>query len=88
MYNLADVYYVANLLNISFDNFTPEELLIGINIEVEHGLINKKTNVTNNDLVTTTKIALAHLNEYPNYYNPDYGLVVFEKFLTEKLKKL
>ena len=45
-----------------------------------------KTNVTNNDLIMTAKIALAHLNEFPNYYNKDYGLPALEKTLQEKLK--
>ena len=85
MYNIKDVYYIADILDIKFDKFTPQELLEGINIELEHGLINPKTNVTNNNLLTTAKIALAHLNEFPNYYNPNYGLKVFEQFLKEKL---
>ena len=55
-------------------------------IEMEHGLINPVTNVTNDDLLKTAKIALAHLNEYPNYYNKDYGLLVYEEFLKNKLK--
>lgn len=87
MYNLKDVYYVASLLNINFDKFTPEEFLEGINIELEHGKINPQTNVTNDDLLMTSKIALAHLNEFPNYYNPNYGLKIFEEFLKSKLKK-
>lgn len=85
MFDLSDVYYVADVLNIKFDKFSPEELLNGMNIELEHGLINPKTNVTDDDLVMTTKIALAHLNEFPNYYNEEYGLKVFEKFLQTKL---
>ena len=85
MFDLSDVYYVATLLNIRFDKFSPEELLSGMNIELEHGLISPKTNVTDDDLVMTTKIALAHLNEFPNYYNEEYGLKVFEKFLQTKL---
>ena len=85
MFNINDVYYVSNILNINFDKFTPEELLTGINIELEHGKINPITNVTNNDLITTTKIALAHLNEFPNYYHPEYGLKVFEEYLKSKL---
>ena len=87
MYNLKDVYYVASLLNINFDKFTPEEFLEGINIELEHGKINPQMNVTNDDLLMTSKIALAHLNEFPNYYNPNYGLKIFEEFLKSKLKK-
>lgn len=85
MYTLNDVNHVASILNIKFDKFTKEELLEGINIEIEHGKVNEKTNVTNDNLILTTKIALAHLNEFPNYYNKDYGLKVFEEFLKSKL---
>lgn len=85
MFNLQDAIYAAKQLGITFDQFTPEEFLDGINIELEHGTINCMTNVTDNDLLTTAKIALAHLNEFPNYYNKQYGLKAFEKFLQTKL---
>lgn len=85
MYNLNDAIYVANMLNIRFNKFTPEDLLRGINIESEHGIINPKTNVTDNNIVKTAKIALAHLNEYPNYYNKEYGLPKFEEYLKQKM---
>lgn len=85
MYNLKDALYAASVLNIHFNNFTPEEFLDGINIELEHGTIDSTTNVTNDDLIATAKIALAHLNEFPNYYNKEYGLRQFEKFLQTKL---
>ncbi len=87
MYNLQDAIYAAKQLNITFNKFTLKEFLEGINIELEHGTINPKTNVTNNNLITTAKIALAHLNELPNYYNKTYGLKQFEKFLKTKLNK-
>ena len=85
MYNLNDALYATHVLGIKFDKFSQEEFLEGLNIEAEHGLINPITNVTNDDLVMTAKIALAHLNEFPNYYNKDYGLKVFENFLKKKL---
>ena len=44
-----------------------------------------KKNITNDNLITTAKIALAHLNEFPNYYNKEYGLLSFEEFLKSKL---
>lgn len=87
MYNIKDVEKVSKELNILFDKFTPEDFLEGIRIELEHGSVNPKTNVTNNDLIMTAKIALAHLNEFPNYYNKEYGLAMFEKFLQSKLTK-
>lgn len=85
MFNIKDAQYAANILNVNFDRFSIEDFLEGINIELEHGLINPYTNVTNNDLIVTAMIALAHLNEFPNYYNKEYGLKKYEEFLKTKL---
>ena len=87
MFNLNDIVEISNKLNIKFNDFSIKDLLTGANIELEHGTINPKTNITNNDLEMTTKIALAHLYEYPNYYNKEYGLPKFEKELKEKLSQ-
>ena len=87
MFNIKDALYAGEVLNIPFDKFTIEDLLTGMNIELEHGLTNSKTNVTDNDIIKTAKIALAHLNEYPNYYNNDYGLPMFENFLKQKMNE-
>jgi predicted phosphoribosyltransferase len=87
MFNINDAVEIANKLNIKLDKFSIKDLLTGINIELEHGKINPKTNITNDDLEMTTKIALAHLNEYPNYYNEEYGIPFFEKTLKEKLSQ-
>jgi hypothetical protein len=87
MFNINDVVKISNKLNLKFDKYSIKDLLTGINIELEHGKINPETNITNNDLEMTTKIALAHLNEYPNYYNEEYGLPYFEKILKEKLSQ-
>lgn len=48
--------------------FTPAEFRAGINVELEHGLHDERTNVTDDDPHTTAKIALAHLHEFPDYY--------------------
>lgn len=37
-------------------------------VELEHGSVDPRTNVTNNDLLMTAKIALAHIIEIPDYY--------------------
>lgn len=87
MYSLNDALYAAKVLGIDFSKFSKEEFLEGINIESEHGKINEVTNVTDDDLIKTAKIALAHLNEFPNYYNKDYGLKTFEEFLQTKNTK-
>lgn len=85
MFTINDAINAANYLGIIFDKFSPQDFLRGINIELEHGLVNPITNVTNDDLIMTAKIALAHLNEFPNYYNKDYGLKKFEEYLKSNL---
>lgn len=84
MFSIKDILEVANILNIDFSKFSLSDFITGINIELEHGLIDPETNVTNNDLLTTAKIALAHLNEFPDYYNKDYGLPAFEESLKNR----
>lgn len=86
MFDKKNAYYIAKKLGINFNNFSIDDFLTGLNIELEHGTINQKTNVTNDDLEKTAKIALAHLNEFPNYYNKEYGLSIFEEYLKFKLK--
>jgi len=39
-----------------------------------HGLVEPHTNVTNDDPIMTGKIALAHLNELPDYYTRLEGM--------------
>ncbi len=85
MFTMEDAIKIAKKLDIDFSKFSKEDFLTGINIELEHGLISPATNVTNNDIEMTAKIALAHLNEFPNYYNQEYGLPAFEEMLKKKL---
>jgi hypothetical protein len=48
--------------------FDVDEFRRGMDVELEHGLHDPATNVTGDDPVATAKIALAHLNEFPDYY--------------------
>jgi hypothetical protein len=41
---------------------------MGMDVELEHGLQDLVTNVTDDDPLVTGKIALAHLNEFADYY--------------------
>ena len=48
--------------------FDVEQLRMGMDVELEHGTHDPDTNVTDDDIVVTAKIARAHLNEFPDYY--------------------
>jgi len=55
-------------LGIDWSKFDVEQFRMGMDVELEHGLVDPQTNVTNDDPLMTGKIALAHLNEFPDYY--------------------
>ena len=48
--------------------FDLEQFRSGMDVELEHGARDPETNVTDDDALTTGKIALAHLREFPDYY--------------------
>lgn len=49
--------------------FDVEQLRMGMDVELEHGTHDPETNVTDDDVIVTAKIARAHLNEFPDYYS-------------------
>jgi len=66
---MKEAEFIGNQLEIKWDKFNIDQFRRGIKVELEHGSSNPKTNVSNNDLLITAKIALAHLNEIPDYYD-------------------
>ena len=71
-------YKYGKILGIDFRKIKLSDFIYGINVEREHGNINKLTNVTDNDLLMTAKITLAHLIESKLYYQE---LKIMEKKL-------
>jgi len=60
---------VAKDLNIDLRKLPISTLKKGMKVELEHGLIDTRTNVSFDDLIITAKIALAHIIEFPDYYD-------------------
>ncbi|MDD5032451.1 MAG: hypothetical protein PHR36_05465 [Patescibacteria group bacterium] len=59
---------IGESLGIDRSKFDVEQFRAGMDVELEHGLVSQHTNVTDSDSLITGKIALAHLNEFPDYY--------------------
>lgn len=59
---------IGEELGIDWSKFDVEQFRKGMDVELEHGLRDTHTNVTDDDPLVTGKIALAHLNEFPDYY--------------------
>ncbi|MBN2567443.1 hypothetical protein JXB02_05155 [Candidatus Woesearchaeota archaeon] len=60
---------VGERLGIAWDRFDVDQFRRGMDVELEHGSRDASTDVTHDDPLMTGRIALAHLNEYPDYYD-------------------
>lgn len=59
---------IGESLGIDWSMFDVEQFRRGLDVELEHGWRDPRTNVTDDDPLKTGKIALAHLNEIRDYY--------------------
>lgn len=60
---------IGEKLEITWDKFNVDQFRRGMDVELEHGTVDANTNVSNDDPLTTGKIALAHLSEFSDYYD-------------------
>src|SRR6188472_2313538 len=69
-FTVEEARQIGEQVGIDWDAapFDVEQFRRGLNVELEHGLHDPSTNVTDDDPVITAKIALAHLNEFADYY--------------------
>jgi Protein of unknown function (DUF5661) len=59
---------VGDQIGVDWERFELEQFRIGMDVEDEHGAHDPQTDVTGDDPTLTGKIALAHMKEFPDYY--------------------
>jgi hypothetical protein len=59
---------VGDSIGVDWNRFDLEQFRAGMDVEFEHGLHDPQTDVTGDDPIMTGKIALAHMKEFPDYY--------------------
>lgn len=59
---------VGDEIGVDWDRFNLEQFRTGMDVEFEHGGHDPQTDVTGDDPILTGKIALAHMKEFPDYY--------------------
>ena len=59
---------VGDAIGVDWECFDLEQFRAGMDVEFEHGDHDRQTDVTGNDPIMTGKIALAHMKEFPDYY--------------------
>ena len=67
-YTAEEAKKIGAKLGIDWSRYDVEQFRMGMDVELEHGKVDMHTNVTNDDPYITGKIALAHFNEFPDYY--------------------
>ena len=67
-FTAAEAKKIGETLGIDWGKFDIEQYRAGLDVELEHGRVDPHTNVTDDDPIMTGKIALAHLNEFADYY--------------------
>ncbi|MCX6790994.1 MAG: hypothetical protein NTV62_02245 [Candidatus Gribaldobacteria bacterium] len=67
-FTIEEAKEIGEGLGVDWSKFEVEQFKFGMEVELEHGLRDSQTNVTNDDSIITGKIALAHLKEFPDYY--------------------
>ena len=67
-FSFNEARQIGDALGIRWDTFDVEQFAMGLNVELEHGRRDPETDVTHDEPMLTGKIALAHLNEIPDYY--------------------
>ena len=69
MYTEEIIKRIAKRNDIDISKFDIKELVMGMEVELEHGSLNSKTDITGDDPEATFKIVMAHMSESPNYYS-------------------
>jgi hypothetical protein len=64
----AEAKRIGDALGLDWDKVDLEQFRVGLEVELEHGTRDPETNVTDDDMLLTGKIALAHIREFPDYY--------------------
>jgi hypothetical protein len=69
-FSTGEAREIGERIGIDWDHsrFDIEQFRMGLGVELEHGIRDPETNVTDDEELTTGKIARAHLNEFPDYY--------------------
>jgi hypothetical protein len=66
---LEEARRVGDAIGVDWDRFDLEQFRAGMDVELEHGAHDPQTDVTGDDPILTGKIALAHMKEFPDYYD-------------------
>lgn len=66
--SIEEARRVGDEIGVDWARFELEQFRKGMDVEFEHGSHDPQTDVTHDDPIVTGMIALAHMKEFPDYY--------------------
>lgn len=89
MYAEELIKIISKKAEIDISKLDIKELVMGMEVELEHGSVNPETNLTDDSPEETFKIVMAHMKESPNYYTKLKEMEVGKKEkITEYAKRM
>ncbi len=67
--SIEEARRVGDAIGVDWSLYGLEAFRAGMDVEYEHGARDPQTDVTHDDPIVTGKIALAHMKEFPDYYD-------------------
>ncbi len=67
-FTIEEARELGDAVGAKWSQYDVDQFRMGLEVELEHGSKHPETDVTHDDPILTAKIALAHLNEFPDYY--------------------
>ncbi|HEY3311351.1 MAG TPA: DUF5661 family protein [Anaerolineales bacterium] len=68
VFSVVEARKVGEQLGLDWTKIDLEQFRRGLEVELEHGKLDSQTDVTGDNLLSTGKIAWAHLKEIRDYY--------------------
>jgi len=88
MYTEKLIKAISDRTGVDISKFDMNELVMGMDVELEHGSTNDKTDVTGDDPEATFKIVMAHMHEMPDYYTKLKAMENKEENISEYARRM
>ena len=69
-FSLEEAKWIGEQLGIYWIKYSPEQFKMGLEVELEHGIVDPSTNITNDDLIMTGKISAGSFERISGLLRP------------------
>jgi Protein of unknown function (DUF5661) len=75
-FTAAEARKIGDSMSVDWDKYALEQFRIGLFVELEAGMDDPTTDLTDEEIHSTGQIVIEHLDEQPDYYTEKYHMFV------------